>query len=253
MNSPRKETKNLKVPETLLQVQGVHTYYGNIHALRGVSLEVRRGEIVTIIGNNGAGKSTLLSTISGLLKPREGRILLGETRIDTLPAHKIVWMGVSQAPEGRQIFSRLTVKENLLMGAFVRRDTEGVKDDIDYTFSLFPRLRERSRQTAGTLSGGEQQMLAISRALMARPKLLLLDETSMGLAPLMVETIFTTVHRINSEGTTILLVEQNALIAFQVATRGYVTQTGEIVMEDSTENLRQNEMVRQLYLGASTD
>ena len=232
-----------------LQVQKIHTYYGNIHALRGVSLEVREGEIVTLIGSNGAGKSTLLNSISGILRPGEGRILFDGDPIEKLSPHRIVGAGISQVPEGRMIFSRLTAMENLEMGAFLREERSAIASDIDTVFRLFPRLKERKAQIAGTLSGGEQQMLAIGRALMARPKLLLLDEPSMGLAPILVETIFETIQKINKEGTTILLVEQNALMAFMIALRGYVIQSGKIVLEDRTENLQENDMVRELYLG----
>ncbi len=239
--------------QPLLQVQDIHTYYGNIHALKGVSLDVRQGEIVTLIGSNGAGKSTLLNTVSGVLRSREGRISFEGTPIDRVPPHRIVRMGISQIPEGRKIFSRLTVTENLEMGAFIRNDAKGIAKDMEEAFHLFSRLKERRYQVAGTLSGGEQQMLAIARALMARPHLLLLDEPSMGLAPLLVEAIFDTIHRINEEGTTILLVEQNAMMAFVIAARGYVIQTGRIAMEDSTSNLSKNEMVRELYLGGDVD
>jgi len=235
--------------DSLLRVHELHTYYGNIHALRGVSLQVREKEIVTLIGSNGAGKSTMLNTISGILRPRKGEILLDGTRIDRLPAHKIVTLGVSQVPEGRKIFSRLTVTENLELGAFTRNDAGKIRKDMAEVFQLFPRLAERRGQTAGTLSGGEQQMLAIARAMMAGPHILLLDEPSMGLAPLLVEAIFETIERISTEGTTILLVEQNALMAFQIATRGYVLQTGQIALEDATEHLQENEMVKRLYLG----
>ena len=233
----------------ILHVQGIHTYYGNIHALKGVSLDVHQGEIVTLIGSNGAGKSTMLNTISGIIKSKKGHVFLEGIPIEQLSPHKIVKVGISQVPEGRKIFSRLTVTENLEMGAFLRNDNREIRKDMEAAFQLFPRLKERRNQIAGTLSGGEQQMLAIGRALMARPKLLLLDEPSMGLAPILVETIFDTIKDINKEGTTILLVEQNALIAFQIASRGYVIQTGNIVLEDETENLQQNAMVRDLYLG----
>jgi branched-chain amino acid transport system ATP-binding protein len=232
----------------LLVVDGIHTYYGNIHALKGVSIRVEQGEIVTLIGSNGAGKSTLLKTISGLLRPRVGSIVLEGERLDRMPPHKIVARGVCQSPEGRRIFARMSVLENLEMGAFSRRDGD-TEADLDRVFHLFPRLKERAGQIAGTLSGGEQQMLAIGRALMSRPKLLLLDEPSMGLAPILVETIFGVVGEINKSGTTILLVEQNALMALSVAARGYVLQTGQIVLEDSATALRQNDLVRQLYLG----
>ncbi|RLC28146.1 MAG: ABC transporter ATP-binding protein [Deltaproteobacteria bacterium] len=237
----------------LLKVRDIHTYYGNIHAIRGVSLSVGEGEIVTLIGSNGAGKTTILNTISGLLRPRRGRIEFEGRRIDRLPPHRIVGMGIAQVPEGRKIFSRLSVSENLEMGAFIRRNTGEIRKDMAQVYELFPRLRERSRQVAGTLSGGEQQMLAMARALMARPGLLLLDEPSMGLAPLLVETIFDVVARISEEGTPILLVEQNAHMAFMIATRGYVIQTGRIALEDMIEGLSQNEMVRDLYLGGDVD
>jgi len=233
----------------LLEVDNIHTYYGNIHALKGISLHVDEGEIVTLIGANGAGKTTTLNTISGLLKPREGSIRLQGERIDQLPPHKIVELGISQAPEGRRIFSRLTVLENLEMGAYTRRDKKNIQEDLERVFELFPVLKERRHQIGGTLSGGEQQMLSIGRALMSRPKVFLLDEPSMGLAPMLVETIFETIQDINKQGTTILLVEQNALMAFSVAHRGYVLQTGEIVLQDTTDNLRKNEMVRKIYLG----
>jgi branched-chain amino acid transport system ATP-binding protein len=233
----------------ILRLEQVHTYYGNIHALKGVSLQVMEREIVTLIGSNGAGKSTLLNTISGVLKCKEGRILLEDRRIDTLSPHRIVREGISQVPEGRKIFSRLTVGENLEMGAFIRGDGKGVRKDMDIIHDLFPKLRERKRQVAGTLSGGEQQMLAIGRALMARPRILLLDEPSMGLAPVLVELIFEKIQRINEEGTTILLVEQNAMMAFQIASRGYLLQTGRIVLQDTTGNLQDNDLVNELYLG----
>jgi branched-chain amino acid transport system ATP-binding protein len=233
----------------LLEIADVHTYYGAIHALKGVSLQVDRGEIVTLIGANGAGKSTALNTICGLLHPREGTIVLDGEPIHRLPAHEIVLRGVAQAPEGRRVFGRLTVSENLDMGAFARRDKPQIRRDMDRVFLLFPRLKERSRQVAGTLSGGEQQMLAIGRALMASPRLLLLDEPSMGLAPILVDTIFDTVREINGQGTTVLLVEQNALMALSIAHRGYVMETGRIVLDDSADALRQNEMVRKAYLG----
>lgn len=238
---------------SLLSLQGIHTYYGNIHALKGVSLAVNQGEIVTLIGSNGAGKSTILNTISGILRPRQGAIHFDGVQIDRLAPHRIVRVGISQVPEGRKIFSRLTVTENLEMGAFIRNDPSEIGKDMEGVFGLFPRLRERRQQIAGTLSGGEQQMLATARALMARPQLLLLDEPSMGLAPLLVEAIFETIQRINREGTTVLLVEQNAFMAFQIAIRGYVIQTGEIALEDNAENLSQNEMVKELYLGGEAD
>ena len=232
----------------LLAVEDVHTYYGNIHALRGVSLEVNRGEVVTLIGSNGAGKSTLLRTISGLIRPRSGGVQLENRRLDQLEPHQIVELGVCQAPEGRRIFPRMSVLENLEMGAFARRDAR-IAEDLDRVYALFPRLKERTGQIAGTLSGGEQQMLAIGRALMSRPTVLLLDEPSMGLAPILVETIFGVIREINQQGTTILLVEQNALMALTVADRGYVLQTGQIVLHDTAEALQRNESVRKAYLG----
>ncbi|MCP4404280.1 MAG: ABC transporter ATP-binding protein [bacterium] len=233
-----------------LEVKDIHTFYGNIEALKGVSLSVDEGEIVTLIGSNGAGKSTTLNTICGILKPRQGEVYLEGEKIDTLPAHNIVTKGISQSPEGRKIFSRLTVMENLEMGAFVRNDgPEAIQKDIEYVFDLFPRLREREWQIAGTLSGGEQQMLAIGRALMSKPRLLLLDEPSMGLAPLLVDAIFDIIEAINKQGMTILLVEQNAQVALSIAHRGYVMQAGEVVLHDSAKDLQENEMVRRLYLG----
>ena len=231
----------------LLELDRVHTYYGNIHALKGVTLFVDRGEIVTLIGANGAGKSTTLKTISGTLKPRQGTVHLGGRRIDQLPAHEIVKLGLSQSPEGRRVFSQMTVYENLELGAFARR--EPVADEIARVYDLFPRLRERRMQRAGTLSGGEQQMLTIGRALMARPSLLLLDEPSMGLSPILTEQIFKIIGDINAQGTTVLLVEQNALMALNLAHRGYVLQTGRIILADTAENLARNEQVRQAYLG----
>jgi branched-chain amino acid transport system ATP-binding protein len=233
----------------LLEVNDIHTYYGTIHALKGLSIHVEKGEIVSLIGANGAGKSTTLNTICGLLHPRNGTIYLEGEPIQELPAHQIVMRGVSQAPEGRRVFGRLSVVENLEMGAYARTDKNGVQRDIERVFTLFPRLKERARQVAGTLSGGEQQMLAIGRALMANPRLLLLDEPSMGLAPILVEAIFDTIREINAQGTTILLVEQNALMALSVAQRGYVLETGEIVLHDSAAALQENEMVRKAYLG----
>jgi len=233
----------------MLALQDVHAYYGNIHALKGLSVRVEQGEIVTLIGANGAGKSTTIRTITGLLHPRHGAISLEEERIDRLPAHRIVQLGVAQAPEGRRIFPRLTVLENLEMGAYTRTDPAGVREDLARVFHLFPRLHERAAQQGGTLSGGEQQMLAIGRALMARPRLLLLDEPSMGLAPNLVEVIFQTIQEINRQSTTILLVEQNALMALEVAHRGYVLQSGRVVLQDTAANLLRNGMVRQVYLG----
>jgi branched-chain amino acid transport system ATP-binding protein len=235
----------------ILEVDNVHTYYGNIHALKGISFTVDEGEIVTLIGANGAGKSTTLKTISGLLRPRQGHIRLEEEDLAAYKPHEIVTLGVVQVPEGRRIFGRLTVYENLEMGAFSRTDTHAIRGDVDKVYDLFPRLKERQQQVGGTLSGGEQQMLAIGRALMARPKILLLDEPSMGLAPVLVDSIFDTIRKLHEEGTTILLVEQNARVALQVASRGYVMQTGEVVLSDLAENLRQNEMVQKSYLGIS--
>ena len=232
-----------------LELREVHTYYGNIHALKGVSLKVDTGEIVTLIGSNGAGKSTTLRTIQGINRPRSGTILLEGTALETLPPHEIARRGVAQSPEGRLIFPRMTVLENLEMGAYARKDKTGIKADLDRVLTLFPRLKERINQQGGTLSGGEQQMLAMARALMARPRILLLDEPSMGLSPILVELIFDTIVAINKEGTTILLVEQNALMALSIANRGYVIQTGEIILSDSASNLKNNEMVRKSYLG----
>ena len=233
----------------VLELKNVHTYYGNIHALKGISLTVGKGEIVTLIGSNGAGKSTTLRTISGLLQPRKGEVLLEGQRIDRVPPHKIVERGVLQSPEGRRIFPRLTVKDNLLMGAFTRKDKPAIDQDLERVYGLFPRLRERVAQKGGTLSGGEQQMLAIGRAMMGRPEVLLLDEPSMGLAPVLVEQIFNIIKEINSQGTTILLVEQNALMALSIANRGYVLQTGTIVLSDDAKVLSENEMVQKAYLG----
>jgi branched-chain amino acid transport system ATP-binding protein len=233
----------------LLEVQNVHSYYGNIHALKGVSLAVEQGEIVTLIGANGAGKSTTLKTISGIVRPRQGSVKLAGEDLTQYSAHEVVGKGLCQVPEGRGIFFRLTVLENLEMGAYIRVDAQQIAQDLEYVFSLFPRLKERRKQVAGTLSGGEQQMLALGRALMARPKVLLLDEPSMGLAPILVESIFETIQNINKEGATILLVEQNALMALQIAHRGYVIQTGEIVLHDKAAALRTNEMVKKAYLG----
>jgi branched-chain amino acid transport system ATP-binding protein len=233
----------------MLALQDVHAYYGNIHALKGLTLQVEKGEIVTLIGANGAGKSTTIRTITGLLHPRRGQVTLEGERIEQLLPHQIVRRGVAQAPEGRRIFPRLTVLENLDMGAYTRTDHAAVRVDLDHVLQLFPRLKERASQQGGTLSGGEQQMLAIGRALMARPRVLLLDEPSMGLAPTMVEVIFRTIQEINRQGTTILLVEQNALMALEVAHRGYVLQTGRTMLHDTAANLLQNAMVRKVYLG----
>jgi branched-chain amino acid transport system ATP-binding protein len=233
----------------MLEVDNIHTYYGNIHALKGITISVNKGEIVTLIGGNGAGKTTTLRTISGLLKPRQGHIQLDGEDLGPFQAHDIVFKGVAMVPEGRGIFARLRVMENLDMGAYSRKDRKAIEADLERVFSLFPRLKERRNQVAGTLSGGEQHMLAIGRALMAHPRLMLLDEPSMGLAPILVESIFETIRNINQEGTTVLLVEQNALMALSIAHRGYVIQTGRIVLQDSAENLRQNEMVQKAYLG----
>ena len=235
----------------VLELESVHTYYGSIHALKGISLEVHDGEIVTLLGANGAGKSTTLRSINGLNHPRRGRIRFQGDDITTEPPHEIVQRGVAQSPEGRRLFPRMTVFENLEMGAFQRTDRSEMKEDIDRVYSLFPRLAERRTQKAGTLSGGEQQMVAIGRALMARPKLLMLDEPSMGLAPIFVEKIFEIIVEINKQGTPILLVEQNALMALDVANRGYVLETGHVALADDAKSLRTNEQVRKTYLGES--
>jgi len=233
----------------ILQLEDVHTYYGSIHALKGVTLDVNEGEIVTLLGANGAGKSTTLRSINGLNHPRRGRIRFQGTDITHASPHSIVKRGVAQSPEGRRLFPRMTVFENLEMGAFQRTDRAAMKEDIDRVFTLFPRLAERRTQKAGTLSGGEQQMVAMGRALMARPKLLMLDEPSMGLAPIFVEKIFEIVVEINQQGTPILLVEQNALMALEVANRGYVLETGAVALADDAKVLRTNEQVRKTYLG----
>jgi len=235
--------------EVILHLEDVHTYYGSIHALKGVTLDVREGEIVTLIGANGAGKSTTLRSINGLNTPREGSITFQGKNITRRAPHDIVGMGISQSPEGRRLFPHMTVLENLEMGAFQRKDRSGIKEDLDRVYGLFPRLAERKSQRGGTLSGGEQQMCAIGRALMARPKLLMLDEPSMGLAPIFVEKIFEIIGEINGQGTTILLVEQNALMALDAAQRGYVLETGRVVLADEAKSLRQNEQVRKTYLG----
>lgn len=233
----------------ILVIDNIHTYYGKIQALKGISLEVEEGEIVTLIGANGAGKTTTLRTISGLLRPRRGTIFFDDEDLSKFTAHKIVFKGISMVPEGRGIFTKLSVQENLDMGAYSRNDKVLIAEDLELVFTLFPRLKERRKQVGGTLSGGEQQMLATGRALMAHPRLLLMDEPSMGLAPVLVESTFETIQAINDEGTTILLVEQNATMALSVADRGYVLQTGEIVLSDTAENLKQNTMVQKAYLG----
>jgi len=235
----------------LLEINDIHTYYGAIHALRGVTLSIDEGEIVTLIGANGAGKSTTLRTISGLIKPREGSITLRGKKIDGMRPHEIVGLGICQSPEGRRVFARMSVHENLEMGAFSRSDKSSLPNDFERVYTLFPRLRERTSQHAGTLSGGEQQMLAMGRALMAAPKILLLDEPSMGLAPILVEQIFNIITEINKQGTTVLLVEQNALMALGVANRGYILQTGEIVLTDDAAKLARNPAVREAYLGGA--
>jgi branched-chain amino acid transport system ATP-binding protein len=232
----------------MLEVHEIHTFYGNIEALKGVTIEVEEGEIVTLIGSNGAGKSTTLRSISGLSPPREGKIRFDGADIHHVPPQEIVRLGISQSPEGRHCFQRMTVRENLELGAYLRRDAR-VKDDLDRVFDLFPRLKEREKQKAGTMSGGEQQMLAIGRALMAEPKLLLLDEPSMGIAPILVQRIYETITEINRQGTTILLVEQNANYALGVSKRGYVLETGQVVLADSSERLREDPDVQRAYLG----
>jgi len=235
--------------DRVLQVEDIHTFYGTIEALKGISLEVRTGEIVTLIGSNGAGKTTTLRSINGLNRPSRGTIFFEDNDVTRTPPHEIVRRGISQSPEGRKLFPRMTVIENLEMGAFQRTDRTEIREDLDRVFSLFPRLAERKSQKAGTLSGGEQQMCAIGRALMARPKLLLLDEPSMGLAPIFVERIFETLKEINAQGTTILLVEQNAMMALDVASRGYVLETGKVALADQASALLRNEQVRKTYLG----
>ena len=234
----------------LLEVSELHTFYGNIEALKGVSLRVEQGEVVTLIGSNGAGKSTTLRSISGLTPPREGSIRFDGKEIGEVPPQDIVQMGISQSPEGRHVFSRMTVRENLDLGAYLRKDRAEIERDVERVYALFPRLKERERQKGGTMSGGEQQMLAIGRALMANPKLLLLDEPSMGIAPILVERIYETIAEINRQGTTILLVEQNANYALDVSKRGYVLETGEVALEDESAKLRTNPDVQKAYLGA---
>lgn len=233
----------------MLELKDVHTYYGNIHALKGISLSVTKGEIVTLIGANGAGKTTTLRTIQGILRPRSGSITLEGEELTKLPAHEVNIRGISQSPEGRLIFSRMTVQENLEMGAFHRKDKDGIQRDQERVFNLFPRLKERLKQRGGTLSGGEQQMLAMGRAMMSSPRVLLLDEPSMGLAPILVEQIFNVIGELNKQGTTILLVEQNARMALSIAHRGYVLQTGEIRLQGDAAKLRDDEEVRKTYLG----
>jgi branched-chain amino acid transport system ATP-binding protein len=259
--APEHEAQTASAPETqtaarptggngvILEVSDIHTYYGSIHALKGISLEVREGEIVTLIGANGAGKSTTLRSINGLNRPRRGAIRFKGRDITGDAPHQIVKMGVAQSPEGRKLFPRMSVLENLEMGAFQRTDRANIREDLDRVYTLFPRLNERKTQKAGTLSGGEQQMVAMGRALMARPKLLMLDEPSMGLAPIFVEKIFEIVREINEQGTPILLVEQNALMALDVAKRGYVMETGHIALTDDAKALARNEQVRKAYLG----
>lgn len=234
---------------TLLEMDDVHAYYGNIHALKGVSLNVEQGEIVSLIGGNGAGKTTTLRTISGLMRPRTGHILLENDDLIQYKASELPSKGVAMVPEGRGVFARMTVLENLEMGAYSRNDKDGIAEDLERVYELFPRLKERRTQMAGTMSGGEQQMVAMGRALMTRPSLLLLDEPSMGLAPVLVDLIFQTIVDINEQGTTVLLVEQNALMALEVASRGYVMQTGEIVLSDNAKALQANPMVQKVYLG----
>ena len=233
----------------LLVIEDMHSYYGHIEALRGISLTVDEGEVVTLIGSNGAGKTTTLRSIHGILPPKQGRIIFAGEEIQGAPAHELIGKGIAQSPEGRRIFFRMTVLENLEMGAYHRNDRSEIRQDMDRVFDLFPRLKERTRQEAGTMSGGEQQMLAIGRALMSSPKLLLLDEPSMGLAPVLVERIFETIREINTQGTTILLVEQNANVALEIATRGYVLETGLIVNEAPASKLREDPKVREAYLG----
>jgi branched-chain amino acid transport system ATP-binding protein len=233
----------------MLKLDNIHVAYGNILALKGITINVEDGELVSLIGSNGAGKSTCLKTISGLLRPQQGSIIYNSQNITRLSSYEIVKLGITQAPEGRHVFARLTVGENLKMGAFQRKDTEGIAEDLEYVFSLFGVLKERINQSAGTLSGGEQQMLAIGRALMRRPRLLLLDEPSLGLSPIMVETIFSVIQKMRREGGTILLVEQNARQALEVADRGYVIETGKIILEGTAHDLMTNQDVEKAYLG----
>jgi branched-chain amino acid transport system ATP-binding protein len=239
---------NGKTP--VLQVEGIHTYYGAIEALKGITLEVHEGEIVTLIGSNGAGKTTTLRSISGIVPPRTGRIIFRGEEIQGLAGHEVASIGIAHSPEGRRIFPRMTVLENLEMGAFTRKDSKGIREDVERVYSLFPRLREREKQKGGTMSGGEQQMLAMGRALMAHPKLLLLDEPSLGLAPVIVDKIYEIIREINEQGTTILLVEQNANYALDVSARGYVLETGSVALADNSDALRNDERVQAAYLGA---
>jgi branched-chain amino acid transport system ATP-binding protein len=239
---------NGKTP--VLQVEGIHTFYGAIEALKGITLEVLEGEIVTLIGSNGAGKTTTLRSISGIVPPRTGRILFRGEEIQGLAGHQVASIGIAHSPEGRRIFPRMTVLENLEMGAFTRKDSKGIREDVERVYSLFPRLREREKQKGGTMSGGEQQMLAMGRALMAHPKLLLLDEPSLGLAPVIVDKIYEIIREINEQGTTILLVEQNANYALDVSARGYVLETGSVALADNSDALRNDERVQAAYLGA---
>ena len=241
--------KETETDQTILELQNIQVYYGAIFAVKGISLYLKKGEIVCLIGANGAGKSTTLNAISGIVRPKSGKIIYRSESIEKSPPHRIVQRGISQAPEGRKIFANLTTLENLEMGSYLRKDHDKVKADLGRVFTLFPRLKERSRQSAGTLSGGEQQMLAIGRALMSSPTLLLLDEPSLGLAPLLVKQIFQTILEINQQGTTILLVEQNAHMALHISQRGYVIETGKVVLEDKAQNLLNNEKVREAYLG----
>jgi len=238
-----------KGSEPILSVEDIHTFYGAIEALKGITLEVHEGEIVTLIGSNGAGKSTTLRSISGIAPPKSGRIVFGGQDIGGMAGHEVAALGIAQSPEGRHVFPRMTVLENLEMGAFLRKDRAGIRDDLDRVYGLFPRLHEREKQKAGTMSGGEQQMLAIGRALMARPKLLLLDEPSLGLAPVIVDKIYEIVREINAQGVPILLVEQNATYALDASSRGYVLETGRIVLSDTSQNLQSDERVKAAYLG----
>jgi branched-chain amino acid transport system ATP-binding protein len=249
MATPEAQAPSPNTGQSILELKEVHTFYGSIEALKGISIDVRDGEIVTLIGANGAGKSTTLRSINGLNHPRQGTISFQGADITNEAPHNVVKMGISQSPEGRRLFPRMSVTENLEMGAYQRSDRAGIKESIDRVFELFPRLAERKNQKAGTMSGGEQQMCAIGRALMAKPKLLMLDEPSMGLAPIFVEKIFEIIQEISQQGTTILLVEQNALMALDVANRGYVMETGTIALADDAKALRENEKVKQTYLG----